>query len=612
MFHGTVTDELTHHEKWSKYYENVVEEKKNFVFVKFSGLQLKSMENLQSCVSIKVCIFSNNFITDIHPLQNCKKLVKIDLHGNQIKNLPNAEFWSGFKCLKLLFLHNNGISKLKNVCALSACPSLIALTLFDCPVSLKKGYRHVVVNSIWPLKALDYYIVSDEEIVQNWRLPERFKTYSNRLFFNFCRALKKGSTYKSEMDNIQHIISNINRILAHNSPILILQRYVRGYLVRKALSPFLSKRKHKYKTGYKAKWICIHKGYDNQLSVPSETNIQGKYLRWKHQGVLRRSRDSLSEFLAIRTHNSAQGLKLMMFLCQRKLKYDAEDEKLDKSFKISVFKAPIHTADSVKYASVLKTREQDSLPVYGQPRYTSLQKPLYSYKDIMLKKNMKDFFAVHRAGMKLQSVCDVDRYYSQLKNLEDRDKRVSAQNMAHASQEKSTLKVQEMLNEKIHNVKKHRLKEKETMQKGFQQFWQNRNLYLTRVKERRNLFLKEKRQKTEERLLIQNLSNERSRVLRGMIHMHRLKMNEEVQNEKKMIVKQRLEIERFQRNLVKQMKEHGTLEAFRSHNKEKFVNDMMAFPEYYENFQDVEAKVNIGKKNLVFEIPERTTKENDA
>ena len=109
----------------------------------------------------------------------------------QIKSLPDTKFWSGLKNLKLLFLHDNGFAKLKNVCMLSACPSLIALTMFDCPVSLKKGYRHVLVNSIWTLKALDHHVISDEEIIQNWHLPERFKTYNHRLLFNFCSALKK-------------------------------------------------------------------------------------------------------------------------------------------------------------------------------------------------------------------------------------------------------------------------------------------------------------------------------------------------------------------------------------------------------------------------------------
>uniref|UniRef100_I3NC57 Leucine rich repeats and IQ motif containing 3 n=1 Tax=Ictidomys tridecemlineatus TaxID=43179 RepID=I3NC57_ICTTR len=235
MFHGTITKELTSHEEWSHYNENIIEDQKDFVFVKFSGLYLKSMEYLQSYISLKVCIFSNNFITDIHPLQNCIKLIKLDLHGNQIKNLPDTKFWSGLKYLKLLYLHDNAFAKLKNLCVLSACPSLIALTLFDCPVSLKKGYRHVLVNSIWPLKALDHHVISDEEIIQNWQLPERFKAYNQRLFFNFCTALKKGTTYEDELNNIKYVISSINKILAHNSPVLIVQRWIRGFLIRKKL-----------------------------------------------------------------------------------------------------------------------------------------------------------------------------------------------------------------------------------------------------------------------------------------------------------------------------------------------------------------------------------------
>ncbi|XP_005656186.1 leucine-rich repeat and IQ domain-containing protein 3 isoform X4 [Sus scrofa] len=235
MFHGTITEELTSHKEWSHYNENIIEDQKDFVLVKFNGLHLKSMEGFQSYISLRVCIFSNNFITDIHPLQSCIKLVKLDLHGNQIKSLPESKFWSGLKNLKLLYLHDNGFAKLRNVCVLSACPSLIALTMFDCPVSLKKGYRHVLVNGIWPLKALDHHVISDEEIIQNWHLPERFKAYNHRLFFNFCPSLKKGSTYEDEIGNIKYITSKINEILSHNSPVLIVQRWIRGFLVRKKM-----------------------------------------------------------------------------------------------------------------------------------------------------------------------------------------------------------------------------------------------------------------------------------------------------------------------------------------------------------------------------------------
>uniref|UniRef100_A0A8C9A287 Leucine-rich repeat and IQ domain-containing protein 3 n=1 Tax=Prolemur simus TaxID=1328070 RepID=A0A8C9A287_PROSS len=180
MFHGTITEELTSHEEWSHYNENIIEDQKDFVFMKFSGLHLKSMENLQSCISLRVCIFSNNFITDIHPLQSCIKLIKLDLHGNQ------------------------------------------------------------------------------------------------------------GTTYEDEIDNIKYIISKINEILAHNSPVLIVQRWIRGFLVRKHLSPLLlcKKQQEKIIRGYETKWIYITKEYEDKLLkdifFKPETNKKGKLARWKH------------------------------------------------------------------------------------------------------------------------------------------------------------------------------------------------------------------------------------------------------------------------------------------------------------------------------------------
>uniref|UniRef100_A0AAA9TUE9 Leucine rich repeats and IQ motif containing 3 n=3 Tax=Bos TaxID=9903 RepID=A0AAA9TUE9_BOVIN len=179
MFHGTIIEELTNHREWSHYNENIIEDQKDFVFVKFSGLHLKSMENLQSCISLRVCIFSNNFITDIRPLQSCMKLIKLDLHGNQ------------------------------------------------------------------------------------------------------------GSTYEDEIDNIKYIISKINEILAHNSPVLIIQRWTRGFLVRKKMSHlFLYKKHEKSISECEKRWIYKHKGFDNklfkELFFQPGTNITEKFARWKH------------------------------------------------------------------------------------------------------------------------------------------------------------------------------------------------------------------------------------------------------------------------------------------------------------------------------------------
>lgn len=49
------------------------------------------------------------------------------------------------------------------------------LTLYDTPLSLKRNYRHHVVNSVWSLKALDSYVISDEEIIEDAVFGGKFR-----------------------------------------------------------------------------------------------------------------------------------------------------------------------------------------------------------------------------------------------------------------------------------------------------------------------------------------------------------------------------------------------------------------------------------------------------
>uniref|UniRef100_A0A7N4PQ38 Leucine rich repeats and IQ motif containing 3 n=1 Tax=Sarcophilus harrisii TaxID=9305 RepID=A0A7N4PQ38_SARHA len=234
MFHGREPEEKgTSSQNPDENSENQLNDVQDFIFLNCHGLHLYALEDSQCYSSLKICILSKNFIIDMSPLKNCTQLIKLDLHSNQIRIVPDGTFWSAMKQLKLLYLHDNSFVKLKNVCSLSACPNLIALTLYDCPVSLKKGYRHVIVNSIWSLKILDNFVVSDEEIIENWELPERFKTLSKHLFCDITPVLVKGSNYEKELFQMNYVISKINRVVAHNSPVVILQRWIRGHLTRR-------------------------------------------------------------------------------------------------------------------------------------------------------------------------------------------------------------------------------------------------------------------------------------------------------------------------------------------------------------------------------------------
>ncbi|EPQ11272.1 Leucine-rich repeat and IQ domain-containing protein 3 [Myotis brandtii] len=411
MFHATVTKELISHKEWSHYNENIIEDQKDFVFVKFTGLHLKSMENLQSCISLKICIFSNNFITNISPLGSCIKLVKLDLHGNQ------------------------------NI-----------LSPVDL-ISLNKQKKHV--------------------------------------------------------------------------------------------SSLLSELKKK-DIGKKSRHL-IQKGQESEDEI--------------------------------------------------------EDEELHASFRISVFKLPIHSSDSLKYA-VLKKKEQASFPTYTQPLSTTQQKPVITKPHLLLEKNARrEFFTIHRTGIKLKTLYDIDEYHLEQKKQESHKKNGIAITKAKTAQEKVSLNVQEMLQKKKRAVQKQMAEDNRAIQNGLYQLWQVRSNYLEKVRERRALFLEEKNQKARDRLLIQNLNNELIIWDRSVNKMKILKKNNDLLKEKHLIVQGKRETERLQKDLRKYMMELRARESCKRHSEEKFVYDMIAFQKACERLQEAKAKIESMKTKVVVKIP---------
>ena len=88
------------------------------------------------------------------------------------------------KNLRILFLHNNPVDKLEYLKFLGLCQSLEILTLYDTPISLKENFRHHAVNSIFTLKALDKYVISDEEIIEEANFSNRFSAFSKNFRIN--------------------------------------------------------------------------------------------------------------------------------------------------------------------------------------------------------------------------------------------------------------------------------------------------------------------------------------------------------------------------------------------------------------------------------------------
>lgn len=180
------------------------------------------------------------------------------------------------KNLLVLNLHDNGIGKLSSIQPLSNCLKLVALTLYDTPLSLKPSYRsvsllriietrftlisccrHHIVNSIWTLKALDRHVIADDEIIEDASFSTRFRSLNPALhvdlcpkdvsqlicsfsdcqssYCNQCFQVDKPLSLELEVEVLNGILSNINRCLRHGSPVVVIQRWIRGHLARKRM-----------------------------------------------------------------------------------------------------------------------------------------------------------------------------------------------------------------------------------------------------------------------------------------------------------------------------------------------------------------------------------------
>ncbi|CAL8269145.1 unnamed protein product [Arctogadus glacialis] len=197
-------------------------------------LLLKDVKDLGLFLSLRICSLPDNFITAIDALAECVLLVKLDLKGNQIVQLPDALFWAKLGQLQLLNLHDNHMETIQNTKGLAGCPNLTGLTLYDTPFSLKGDYRCTVVCSVWSLRALDRHVISDQELA-SLHFPPKFKAFSPNLLVNLSSPSAPLDRYQGEIKSTHKILSEIHRIQATYCPILIIQRWIRGHLTRKRL-----------------------------------------------------------------------------------------------------------------------------------------------------------------------------------------------------------------------------------------------------------------------------------------------------------------------------------------------------------------------------------------
>ncbi|XP_051855378.1 leucine-rich repeat and IQ domain-containing protein 3 isoform X2 [Antechinus flavipes] len=623
MFHRRESEEKgTSSQNTDENSKNQLNDVQDFIFLNRHGLHLYELEASQCYSSLKICILSKNFIMDMSPLKNCTQLIKLDLHSNQIRIVPDRTFWSAMKQLKLLYLHDNSFVKLKNVCSLSACQNLIALTLYDCPVSLKKGYRHVIVNSIWSLKLLDNFVVSDEEIIENWELPERFKTLSKHLFCDITPVLVKGSNYEKELFQMNYVISKINRVVAHNSPVVILQRWIRGHLTRrmwkknhlkllqrKILSDKVRKmlKKDEEKIGKEEqKWNEENEeekpsaSEDKVKSIYMGKDLHCKLLSLKHKAFLSRA---LSELRRIETPVPFPKLSHIK-VSKVSREEQTADQEMDFNFRIPGIKVHLSLPPIYKYSSKSKEIKQETQhrPIYRLCHFIDGQSKFKVSHP--LEREKKKEFPRQQCTLDLSPFYSIDRQYRDRENMKKIQKKRDFVEMSLFDEEIARGNIEEYIQEKLNFIKKRNEDEGKKYEESLLKSRETRLKLREELQKKRNSFLEKFKIKIEEREMVKSLCNQHSTLGREMFQFDRYNWKQDIMKKKQTLVNEIKEKEKRHKELIKKMQK-GRMKAIRKrHIEERIIIHTIGNQKATDRIQEAKENVAAMKTHRVhFTLP---------
>ena len=114
------------------------------------------------------------------------------------------------------------------------------LTLFNNPVCQIPGYRHFLVNSIQHLKALDTYIITDEERIEDASFGYRFRGLNEFMKIHLPDYVNESSA-EQHLLNLEVDVYRLKRIFERNSPTILIQSFWRGCSSRNQSKGFFQK-----------------------------------------------------------------------------------------------------------------------------------------------------------------------------------------------------------------------------------------------------------------------------------------------------------------------------------------------------------------------------------
>ncbi|KAL4429092.1 hypothetical protein ABPG74_022178 [Tetrahymena malaccensis] len=199
-------------------------------------------------------------ISELQQINQCVNLMKLDISSNHLQSLPPNVDFSKFANLRLLYLHNNNLSDMESLNQIFKCKQVVYLTLFRNPLSELNSIRHYIINQMPSLKCLDFNYVLDEErsdiLIADDNQSARYYQLSKLSWPVVIYPNDENLTEQQYLSILYKEISLITTQHRKCSFILTIQRFIRGFIVRRQVTKIINtiQKKENAVIKYAAKW----------------------------------------------------------------------------------------------------------------------------------------------------------------------------------------------------------------------------------------------------------------------------------------------------------------------------------------------------------------------
>ncbi|EAS05063.2 hypothetical protein TTHERM_01299690 (macronuclear) [Tetrahymena thermophila SB210] len=199
-------------------------------------------------------------IAELQQINQCVNLMKLDISSNHLQLLPPNIDFSKFSNLRLLYLHNNNLSDMESLNQIFKCKQVVYLTLFRNPLSELNSIRHYIINQMPSLKCLDFNYVLDEErsdiLIADDNQSARYYQLSK---LSWPVVIYPNDENLTEQQYLSILFKEISIITTQHrkcSFILTIQRFIRGFIVRRQVTKIINsiQKKENAVIKYAAKW----------------------------------------------------------------------------------------------------------------------------------------------------------------------------------------------------------------------------------------------------------------------------------------------------------------------------------------------------------------------